>query len=225
MYLETFQATQSNVVDVTERVALQVKPGVSELEIADRLQSELNDLGLTECWYPILICAGEHTGKPFSRRYHLPSSDVIVQANDIIFVDSTPLRDTVWWNWSKTVAVGDDEFFHDLCASADEVAQLTFEFGNSSAHTIGELFDFCMQQIGKNGFVLLDYRNDVGHSIFQVPAGQKVEDTPVESRLFISDEYRHTPLKGILSIEPQVGKRHPGDGIMYGAKQQRILIR
>jgi hypothetical protein len=35
---------------------------------------------------------------------------------------------------------------------------------------------------------------------------------------------RNSPLRGIISIEPQVGRINTRDGIMYGAKQQRILI-
>jgi hypothetical protein len=171
-----------------------------------------------------LICAGEYSGKPISRRFHLPSADVRVRKNDIVVVDSTPIKGTVWWNWSKTIAIGDDPFFQKLCDECDEIAQLTLDYGNKSAQTIGELFDFCMGLIEKANLVLLDSRNDVGHSIFQVPVGQGVEDTPLEQRLFISEEYRHAPIQGIISIEPQVGRKH-SDGIMYGAKQQRVLIK
>jgi Xaa-Pro aminopeptidase len=224
-YVRTFEETQAKVVELTELVASEVMPGMSETEIADRLQRGLDALGLPDSWYPIIICAGEYSGQPISRRYHLPSKDAIVRRHDIVVVDCTPIKETVWWNWSKTVPIGEDSFFRDLCEIGDQIAQRTLEYGQKSARTVGDLFDYCMEQIAQSGLVLLDSRNDVGHSIFQVEPGQKVEDAPLESRLFISEEYRDTALSGIISIEPQVGRRHPADGIMYGAKQQRILIR
>jgi hypothetical protein len=224
-YIQRFLETQKLVVDATERVAFAIQPRMTELEIAWRLQEELDNLSLTESWYPILICAGENSGKPISRRFHLPSSETHVSNNDIVVVDSTPIQGTVWWNWSKTVAIGNDSFFQELCNQCDEIAQLTLDYGIESATTIGDLFDFCMELICKSDLVLLDSRNDVGHSIFQVPVGQKVEDTPLDQRLFISEEYRNVPIQGIISIEPQVGRKHPKDGRMYGAKQQRVLLR
>jgi len=224
-YIQTFLETQKRVADATERVALSIKAGMTELEIACRLQQELDHLSLPESWYPILVCAGKNSGKPVSRRFHLPSGDASVRENDIVIVDSTPIHETVWWNWSKTVAIGNDPFFHELCNQCDDIVQRTLDYGIQSATTIGDLFDFCMEQIEKSDLVSLDSRNDVGHSIFQVPAGQKVEDTPLEQRLFISEEYRNVPVHGVISIEPQVGRKHPTDGTMYGAKQQRVLIR
>jgi len=224
-YIQRFLETQKLVVDATERVAFAIRPGMTELEIACNLQKELDNISLPESWYPILICAGENSGKPISRRFHLPSNATQISENDIVVVDSTPIQGTVWWNWSKTVAIGDDSFFQDLCDQCDEVAQRTLDYGNQSAKTIGDLFDYCMDLIGKLDLVSLDSRNDVGHSIFQVPVGQKVEATPLDQRLFISEEYRNVPIQGILSIEPQVGRTHPGSGKMYGAKQQRVLIR
>ncbi len=223
-YIQTFLRTQKEVVDTTERVASTIQPGMTELEIAYRLQTELNKLSLPDSWYPILICAGDNSGKPISRRFHLPSKDVRVRDNDIVVIDSTPIRGTVWWNWSKTFAIGNDPFFQELCDQCDEIAQRTFDYG-MQATTIGDLFDFCMELINKAGLVLLDSRNDIGHSIFQVPIGQKVENTPLEQRLFISEEFRTVPIHGIISIEPQVGRKHPQDGIIYGAKQQRILVK
>jgi Xaa-Pro aminopeptidase len=224
-FIQTFLKTQRRVVEITERVAFAVKPGMTELEIACQLQDELNELSLSESWYPILICAGENSGKPISRRFHLPSQEARIRDNDIVVVDCTPIQGTVWWNWSKTVAIGTDPFFQLLCDQCDEVAQSTLDFGMQSASTIGDLFDFCTNLISEFDLVLLDSRNDFGHSIFQVPEGQKVEDTPLEDRLFISEDYRHFPIEGIISIEPQLGRKHPGDGKMYGAKQQRVLIK
>ena len=70
----------------------------------------------------------------------------------------------------------------------------------------------------------LDSRNDVGHSIFQVPEGQTVDKTPIEDRLFLNDDYRDTKLEGIISIEPHFGRVNPKDGVLYGSKHQEVII-
>jgi hypothetical protein len=224
-YVQRFNEVQKIAVDVTERIALSLRPGFTELEIADRLQTALQGHSITEQWYPTLVCVGPNTGKPLSRRFHLPSAETKVRENDIIIVDSTPLKNTVWGNWGQTVSIGCDSFFHNLSLECSEIAEETLAFGAQSAKNVGELFDFCMELISERGLILLDPRNDVGHSIFPVRVGQRVEDTPLEERLFISKEYASYPISGIISIEPQVGRVHPQDGMMYGAKQQRILIK
>jgi len=224
-YVQRFNEVQKIAVKATERVALSLRPGFTELDIAERLQCELANHAITEQWYPTLVCAGPNTGKPLSRRFHLPSAEATVRENDIVIVDATPMRHTVWGNWGQTVSIGGDSFFHNLSLECLEITEETLAFGKHSAKTIGDLFHYCMNLINERGLKLLDPRNDVGHSIFPVPLGQTVEDTPLEERLFISEQYADYPLRGIISIEPQVGRVHPKDGILYGAKQQRVLIR
>jgi hypothetical protein len=223
-YLSAFQGIQTSVVGITEGVARTVKPGEMETAIASRLTTGLAKNGLTDHWYPILVNAGENSGKPLSRRFHLPSEQ-LVRDNDIVIVDSTPIVDTVWGNWTKTVAVGNDPFYRSLAQDTDILADETFNFANRSARNVGDIYDYSQILMKRMNFISLDPRNDVGHSIFQVPKGQTVELTPLSQRLFINDEYRRSPITGILSIEPQVGRINPADGIMYGAKQQRVLIR
>jgi Xaa-Pro aminopeptidase len=223
-YLKEFERVQAIATAVTNSVAESVKPGATELEIADSLAHELRVKGLCDHWYPILICAGQNSGKPLSRRFHLPSGDVICE-NDIVIVDSTPMKETVWGNWSVTVAIGNDSFFRDLCRDSLKLVSETHSFAQKEAKTIGDIFDFCTARMATLHLTSLDPRDDVGHSIFQVPIGQTVDLTPLADRLFISEEYRDAPIAGLVSIEPQVGRINPKDGIMYGAKHQAVVQR
>jgi len=221
-YLKEFERVQGIAMSVTNAVAENVKPGSSELEIAHALEHELRVHGLNEHWYPILICAGKNSGKPLSRRFHLPSSD-LVSENDIVIVDSTPMKETVWGNWSVTVSIGNDGFFQDLCRDSLSLVCETYNFAQNEAKTIGDIFDFCTARMAALKLISLDPRDDVGHSIFQVPVGQTVDLTPLEDRLFISEEYRKFPITGLVSIEPQVGRISPKDGVMYGSKHQAVV--
>lgn len=223
-FLKKFNTIQSDIISITDKLILQIKPGMSEKDIADKYNEMLKSVGLKYHWYPILIYSGDWTGKPITRRVHLPSEDVIIKKNDIVVIDSTPIDKTVWGNWCRTVSIGNNKFYKQLCDDCDNIVDQTWEYGKSHAKTIGDIFDFCMNLIKKYGLTPLDSRDDVGHSIFQVPEGQSVDKTPLSDRIFLNEEYRNTKLKGIISIEPQVGRINPEDGKMYGAKQQKVII-
>lgn len=223
-FLKKFKTMQEPTVEITRLVAQSITPGMTELEVSERYEAELAKAGLKEHWYPILICAGEFTAKPISRRFHLPSADVVVQENDIIMLDATPIDGTVWSNWAETFVVGHDDFFEQLIKDAKTIVDHTHTFATEQAKTIGDILDFCLSEIKVNKMKSLDSRDDVGHSIFQVPEGQSVDKTPVEDRLFMNEDYRDYPIQGILSIEPQVGRINPTNGKMYGAKIQKVLL-
>jgi Xaa-Pro aminopeptidase len=223
-FLKKFERIQHIVVSVTDDLLLKIKPGMSEKDVADLYRNMLQGVGLHNHWYPILIYAGEWTGKSITRRVHLPSKEVVIQNPDIVFLDSTPIDKTVWGNWCRTFTVGSNEFFQKLCNDCDEIVDQTYDYSKKNARFIGDIFDYCMDLIKNKGLTLLDSMNDVGHSIFQVPDGQRVEETPIEDRLFIDKKSRKVKLRGIISIEPQIGRVNPKDGKMYGAKQQKVII-
>ena len=223
-YLKRFEEIQEPTVDAVRRVANNIKPGQTEIEIAKMLDAELRNDGLNEHWYPILVHAGEMTGTPVSRRYHLPTSDVCVNENDILILDVTPIDKTVWSNWAETFTIGDDDFFNELTQDVQAVVDAAYEYSSTQAKSVGDIIDFCTKEMRKYDLRSIDSRKDFGHSIFQVPEGQTVDKTPLSDRLFLNEEYRAVRLSGIISIEPHLARVLPTTGKLYGAKQQRVLI-
>lgn len=223
-YLAKFNRMQAPTIAITKSIAKTIRPGMTELEVAESYQDKLAEAGLGTHWYPILIYVGELTGKPISRRFHLPSADVVIHENDIIMLDSTPIDGTTWSNWAETFVIGHDEFYEKLIHDAQSVVDKTYDFATTEAKTIGDILDFCLTAMQKLDLVNLDSRNDVGHSIFQVPEGQTVDQTPLSERLFMNEDYRDHAIEGILSIEPQAGRINPVDGKMYGAKIQKVIM-
>lgn len=223
-FIQKFQEMQKKTVAATRQVATQLKPGQSEKEIADTYYQTLKDAGFKDHWYPALVYVGESTGLPISRRYHLPSKDVILKENDIIMLDCTPLDGTVWSNWAETFVIGQDDFFQNLVDSSQEIVNKTYEYTKSEARNIQDIYEFSMELINKSRFNSLDPMGDVGHSIFQVPEGQTVDKTPQEDRLFIYPEHGTKKIEGIISIEPQIGKKNPANGKMYSTKMQKVYI-
>ncbi|OGM32553.1 hypothetical protein A3D00_03445 [Candidatus Woesebacteria bacterium RIFCSPHIGHO2_02_FULL_38_9] len=223
-YLKKFKYIQEIIIEVTDDLVRWVTPGISEKEIADKYSSMLSGVGLRQHWYPILVCVGDITGQPISRRIHLPSQEIKVRRNDVVFVDCTPIDGTVWGNWCKTFIVGNNHFFEELTSDCRFIVDETYKFSSEKAKTVGDLYNFCLKIIHNKQLEILDPYKDVGHSIFQVKVGQSVENTPMSERLFLNDRFREIKLSGIISIEPQVGRKNKVDRKMYGAKLQKIII-
>ena len=223
-YIKQFNELQKLTVEVTNELTKWISPGLSEKEIADKYYALLSKSSFSEYWYPILIYSGEITSKPITRRVHLPSNEVKVRENDIIFVDSTPMKGTVWSNWCDTIVIGNNKFYNDLINTTRQIVRKTAEFAKNEAKSVGILYDFAVNLIQENNLKMLDPYKDIGHSIFQVPEHQTVDKTPMEDRLLLNETFRDRKLEGIISIEPQLGRANPTDGKIYGAKLQEIVI-
>jgi Xaa-Pro aminopeptidase len=223
-YLARFHEIQKFVIPITRQLGQSVKPGMNEREIADVYEKLFADVGLVDNWYPILVNAGKNSGKAISRRVHLPEADAVIRDNDIVILDCTPIDKTVWGNWSETFVIGADPFYQALVDDCLQIVGKTAVFARTSAKTVGDVLDYCMGLAEELKMTSLDSRHDVGHSIFQVPEGQTVEKTPLSDRLFLNDDYRSSPLSGIISLEPHFGRIDSRDGQLYGAKQQEIII-
>lgn len=223
-FIDKFQDMQEKTVRITQEVGLRIKPGQTERQIADFYAESLAEVGLNEHWYPILVYVGGSTSMPISRRYHLPSDDVVVKENDIVMIDCTPIDGAVWSNWAETFVVGRDDFFQSLVDDSRMIVDLVYDFTSSEAKSVQDIYDFTMSLLERGGFVSLDPKGDVGHSIFQVEPGQTVDKTPIEQRLFIYPDHGERLIEGIISIEPQIGKISPVDGRMYSAKMQKVYI-
>lgn len=223
-YLQKFNDMQERTVSVTREIAATLLPGQSEAEVAERYYAALEKAGLRDHWYPALVYVGDSTALPISRRFHLPSPDVIIRENDIVMLDCTPMDGTVWSNWAETFVVGSDAFFEQLITDSRQLIDAVYDYTSREAKTIGDIYNFAAHLITDGGFTSLDPMGDVGHSIFQIPAGQTVDKTPTEQRLFIYPEHGERPIEGIVSIEPQIGKTHPATGKMYSTKIQKVFI-
>src|SRR3989338_842250 len=223
-YLKKFDELQKLTVEATNVLSREISPGQYEKSIADRYYALLEDRGFKEYWYPVLVYSGEATGKPISRRIHLPSEDIRVKERDIIFIDCTPMMGTIWTNWCDKVIVGENVFFESIIKDVKEIVEKTALFSEKEAKTVNDLYDYCIYLTKEKRMEVLDPYKDVGHSIFQVPEHQTVDKTPMEHRLLLNRQFGYRPLSGIISIEPQLGRINPANGKMYGAKIQKVLI-
>lgn len=221
-YILKFNFLQEQVVEVTNKVISFIKPGMSEKQIEFLLMDKLKEHNLTNHWYPILIYAGEQTCKRVSRTVHLPLDEVIIKDEDIIIIDSTPVVKTVWANWCITFPLGNNSFFKKLCEDSNAFVDTVYNFTSTKAKSLGDIYNFCNELLSFYDLQLIG--TEVGHSIFQTQENVTVAETPYSTRPFINNDYADFPLRGIISIEPQLCRINDSDGKLYGAKQQRIII-
>lgn len=221
--LNIFHTLQSILTVTIDEVSVELRAGISEKDVETILKDKLQYAGVSKFWYPVMVSVGENTSKLFSRRIHLPD-DTRIRENDIVIVDATPLdaSETVWGNWCQSYSIKADDFYSRLC---DDVSSITISLENyaiQEANTIGEIYSYFTEIIQDSNLELVG--DNIGHSIFPVKVGQTVEQTVLSERLFIDKTHSSTPLKGVLSIEPQLKRRNTTDRNFYAAKQQRIII-
>lgn len=226
-YYKQFFKIQNDLKKAFSRITSELKIGNSEKDIAESIEKELKSHGYSDFWYPTLVYIGQSTSNPISRRYHLPSSDIVLNENDIICIDVTPINNTVWGNWCQTLSVGNDLFFKTLCSDCKEVTEnlCTYSIIYKDSKTFGDLYSYFQKlSIEKETELHAPY-NSIGHSIFQVPQNSKVENANVKDRIQINEDFFSFSLNSIdiLSIEPQLARVNPHNGILYSAKQQGII--
>jgi Xaa-Pro aminopeptidase len=223
-YMKAFLAIQKKCLDATHLVSSAAVPGVSEKDLADIYETDLAQDGITEFWYPTLICAGQYSGQPLTRRNHLPSADVTLRDNDIVILDVTPMQKTIWGNWTITKSVGNNPFYKNLCADlfaiVTEAAAEAIRGGHSG---LGDIYHGVMAKAKARGLESIDPRGNVGHSIFQVEEGQSVDKVPLEARAFIDENDSEIGKRFLISIEPELARVNPADGVRYGGKFQFIV--
>ncbi len=223
-FIQRFLTIQQDCMDATLTVVEAAKPGVDEKSLAEQFDSRMRQRGLSQAWYPTLICAGPFSGEPLTRRNHLPSGDVKLRSEDIVILDATPLDKTVWGNWTVTKSVGFNPFYRQLCSDVFSVTlQGAADVLTGKAQHPQQIYSSVIDAAEQRGLVSIDPRGNVGHSIFQVPAGQTVDQTPITDRLFIDAMTTIVVAPILLSVEPELARVNPSDGVRYGGKFQFII--
>jgi hypothetical protein len=223
-YIDKFLKLQRHCMDATLDLAEKSLPGTSELALANRYKDYFADHDVTEEWYPTLICAGRYSGQPLTRRNHLPDGHVKIRQDDVVILDCTPLQGTVWDNWTVTKAIGNDPFYRELCDDLFAcVMETTSKVLTGEIDGLAAIHSSVTRKAESLGLKSIDPRANVGHSIFQVPEGQTVDLTPESERIFIDQDDMEIPAQSLISIEPELARINPEDGIQYGGKFQFII--
>lgn len=146
----------------------------TEASIADKAHAMLRATGFSDTWYyqcPALVLLGSRSCLSVSGRDYRPGHEAVGLSN-LVTVDLSPTSGPYWGDYARSFAVESGKVTgaprmlafkngtHFLQRLHAEMLQTI------TPHTsFGELYDWANLRIRERGFVNLDYRGNVGHSI------------------------------------------------------------
>lgn len=174
---------------VLHQLGQSIGPEDNEQSIALRAQDLLAEHGCNETWYyacPALVLLGSRSCISISGREYQAGEEMVGYTN-LVSVDLSPLHNQHWGDCARSFAIEDGKL---------SAAPQNIEFRNgltflNKLHdemrtwvkpqtTFAQLFDWTNLRIRQSGFVNLDYRNNVGHSIVK----QRDERNYIEANNF-----------------------------------------
>jgi Xaa-Pro aminopeptidase len=205
---------------VLRELAEDIGPEDTEQSIAGRAASALYRHGIRETWYydcPALVLLGSRSCESASGRHYRPGLERVGQTN-LVTIDLSPSHMHHWGDCARSFPVeqGRVTFTPESPALLAGVSflrrlQSAMRLFVTPRTTFHELAMWTAWQIEAGGFVNLDFRGNVGHSIA----------TRREDRLYI-EEGNHRSLGEVsfFTFEPHV--RATGEG--WGFKHEDIFF-
>lgn len=168
---------QSIAKQTVEYIKGEIHTGQPLAEIRQLCENKMYELGADSFWYyniGAFVFSGEDTAVSVSgRKYNTP--DRLIQNNDIITIDLSPQCKRIWGDYARTVIVENgkvidslneiknDEWRNSLLFEKN-LHQALFEFVNDNT-TFEDIYFYINDLIEKSGYVNLDFKGNLGHSI------------------------------------------------------------
>ena len=174
-----FEIMQHRQVQMAAKTALDKLAGLicaedTEKSIAEKAHQLLCEQGYPDTWYyhcPALVLLGTRSCVSISGKDYEPRDEKVGYAN-LVTIDLSPTKDRYWGDYARSFPIENGRV-------ARQPKQLEFQNGLTflermhqqmqqlvrPSTTFGQLFDWTNMRIRQGGFVNLDYRNNVGHSI------------------------------------------------------------
>ncbi|MBC3871232.1 M24 family metallopeptidase [Undibacterium oligocarboniphilum] len=173
------EITQHRKVQIAARAVLSqittmITADDTEKSIADKAHHLLKAQGYPDTWYytcPALVLLGSRSCVSISGKDYQPHDECVGHSN-LVTIDLSPTLGPYWGDCARSFPIENGRV-------TSNPKQLEFQNGLNfldqmhlqmqklvKPHTtFGQLFDWANMRIRQSGFVNLDYRNNVGHSI------------------------------------------------------------
>ncbi len=134
-----------------DEVCNYIKPGIKESQAMEYCYKIYQDYKIDRIWHKPFIRFGKHTITTF--RDH-PTEDLILQEEDIAYVDIGIVKDGIEGDAGRTICFGHNPIFNEIKLLTKElfVQAKTFWLQNKVSGI--ELYDFIEKQVIKNGYQL-----------------------------------------------------------------------
>lgn len=220
-YKVRYSEVQEIAKQAMEKIRQVIIPGMSLFEVRRICETEMLRLGADSFWYwdiGALCFAGDETTISVSgRRYR--TSDRIVLPDDIVTIDLSPQRKKIWGDYARTIVLEKGR----VVTRIEEIVNKEWQAGllmEEKLHqelkrfatpttTFAELYEHINHYIVQSGFVNLDFKGNLGHSI----AKSK------KSRIYIEPSNR-TRLSAaqLFTFEPHISTKES----KFGYKKEDI---
>lgn len=204
---EKLQAAQKRAWGIVREAAGMMRPGMTEEQGEDVLKGVIARAGSTKFWHRPHLRFGRNTLKAYSE----PSeTGVVLQANDLFFMDIGPCFDGYEGDCGDTFVVGTDPEMRALTEACRKVWQETATHWRTTGATGEALYRFAADAATRAGWVLnLDVN---GHRLGEFPHAHTYRGA-LADRAF-------RPEAGLWVLEIQL--RHPKREL--GAFYEDLLI-
>lgn len=207
--------------DTISYIASVIQPGMTLRNVRTLCEEYMLMHGADSFWYwdvGAFIFRGEDTILSVSGRQY-ETADTLIELNDIITIDLSPQRDSVWGDYARTIVLEDGNVVRDLAKIHNHqwreglrMEERLHEAMRSFVcpdTTFEELFFYINDMIQNNGYANLDFLGNLGHSIVSEKS----------QRIYI-EKGNKTKLSAIdaFTFEPHISL--PGG--KYGYKMENI---
>ena len=171
--------------DTIAYIASVIQPGMTLRNVRTMCEEYMLSHGADSFWYwdvGAFVFRGEDTILSVSGRQY-ETADTVIELNDIITIDLSPQRNSVWGDYARTVVLEDGNVVRDsakiLNPQWQEGLQMEDRLHEAMRSfvcphtTFEELFFYINDIIRNNGYVNLDFLGNLGHSIVS-EKGQRI---------------------------------------------------
>jgi Xaa-Pro aminopeptidase len=180
--IDSYLDAREKAIAAVKRVAELVKPGMNENQVKEVVEEILINLGSQKLWHPTKVRFGKNTVKSFREA---SEENVILQEEDIFFLDIGPVFDGHEADYGETFIVGNNDHHYKISRDAKNLFQITKEAWEREKLTGVELYKFAEKQADEMGYKLnlkmQGHRlSDFPHAIHYKGGLKTVDKVPVE---------------------------------------------
>ena len=166
-----------------------IKPGLSEDELSSKIQKLAHNMfGVKQYWHKRIVRSGINTLCPYSEN----PNNLVIQKDDILFLDFGPIFDGWEADLGRTYVLGKDPIKLKLLNDVEECWHIAYDYFNTKNNiTASKLYEFVCGLAEKRSWKFGNEHS--GHLIGAFPHS-KIDGDNFKSYIHPKN---HLPLKGI----------------------------
>lgn len=172
-----YETVQSIAKQTIEYISGEIYAGQNLREIRRLCEDKMLELGADSFWYynigAFVFCGDETALSVSGRKYH--TANKLINENDMITIDLSPKCKGLWGDYARTIIIENGKVVDDTNNIVNDEWRNGLEFEKklhsefkAFVHpdtTFEEIYFYINEYIEKNGYINLDFKGNLGHSI------------------------------------------------------------